>query len=121
MTINIKIDAPERLIAALERIADNMIIIPEEFTPATEEQTGPVPFKEEKKKEIEKKVEKIFDEHTPKKPGISPSEVKTELANISRSGKQQEVKDLISSYGVKMLSAVPDDKLEELLAKAREL
>ena len=72
--------------------------------------------------EFQKEPEKPKNqEKAPEKPSIDPSTVKTELANISRSGKQQEVKDLISSYGVKMLSAVPDDKLEELLAKARAL
>ena len=52
---------------------------------------------------------------------ISFEEVRAALAELTRNGKQQEVKELITSYGAKKLSDVLEDKYEELLDKARKI
>lgn len=52
---------------------------------------------------------------------ISFEEVRAVLAELTRAGKQKEVKDLITSYGAKKLSNVPEDKYKELLDKAGDL
>lgn len=52
---------------------------------------------------------------------ISFEEVRAVLAELTRDGKQKEVKGLITSYGAKKLSDVPEDKYQELLDKARKI
>ena len=52
---------------------------------------------------------------------ISFEEVRAVLAELTRDGKQKEVKELITSYGAKKLSDVPEDKYQELLDKARKI
>lgn len=47
-------------------------------------------------------------------------EVRQNLA-LSQSGKQKEVKDLITKYGAKKLSDIPSDKYKELLKDAGEI
>jgi hypothetical protein len=48
-------------------------------------------------------------------------EVRGALAALSQSGKQQEVKELITAFGAKKLSDIPEDKYSELLEKAGEV
>ena len=48
-------------------------------------------------------------------------EVRGALAALSQSGKQKEVKELITAFGAKKLSDIPEDKYEEVLKKAGEL
>ena len=43
------------------------------------------------------------------------------MKQISKAGKQPQVKALIESFGASALSEVPADKLAELLAKAEAL
>lgn len=62
-------------------------------------------------------VEEIIEPETK----ISFEEVRAVLAELTRGGKQKEVKELITSYGAKKLSDVPEDKYQELLDKARKI
>ncbi len=48
-------------------------------------------------------------------------EVRLSLAKLSQSGKQKEVKDLITKYGAKKLSDIPAEKYPELLKDAEEI
>jgi hypothetical protein len=48
-------------------------------------------------------------------------EVRAALAALSKSGMQKEVKELITTFGAKKLSDIPEDKYSELLQKAGEL
>lgn len=48
-------------------------------------------------------------------------EVRGALAALSQSGKQKEVKELITAFGAKKLSDIPKDKYAEVLQKAGEL
>lgn len=48
-------------------------------------------------------------------------EVRAALAALSQNGKQKEVKELITAFGAKKLSDIPEDKYAEVLQKAGEL
>lgn len=52
---------------------------------------------------------------------ISFEDLRAVLATLTRDGKQKEVKELITKYGAKKLSDVPDDKYQELLNEARKI
>lgn len=52
---------------------------------------------------------------------ISFEDLRAVLADLTRQGHQQEVKKLITAYGAKKLSDVPEDKYQELLDKAGEI
>ena len=54
-------------------------------------------------------------------PKITFEDLRAVLAVITRDGKQQKVKDLITKYDAKKLSDVPEDKYQELLEEARKL
>lgn len=54
-------------------------------------------------------------------PKITFEEVRAVLAELTRSGKQQEVKELITRYGAKKLSDVPEEAYQELLEEARKI
>ncbi|WP_350343253.1 hypothetical protein PRVXT_002545 [Proteinivorax tanatarense] len=54
-----------------------------------------------------------------KKPSFK--EVRGALAKLSQSGKQKEVKELITGFGAKKLSDIPEDKYAEILEKAGEI
>ena len=52
---------------------------------------------------------------------ISFEDLRAVLAAITRQGKQEKVKELITKYGAKKLSDVPEDKYHELLDEARKI
>ena len=52
---------------------------------------------------------------------ITFEDLRAVLAVLTRDGKQKEVKKLITKYGAKKLSDVPEDKYQELLDKARKI
>lgn len=52
---------------------------------------------------------------------ITLEELRSKLALISQSGKQQEVKSLILKFGVEKLSEIPEDRYEELYKEAEKL
>jgi hypothetical protein len=54
-------------------------------------------------------------------PSVTMDTVRVKLAELSQQGKQAQVKDLITSFGAKRLSDIPEDKYGELLEKASEL
>jgi hypothetical protein len=51
-------------------------------------------------------------------PTVTKEQVRAKLAELNKTGKGAEAKALIASYGVTTLTAVPEDKLAELLMKA---
>ena len=75
--------------------------------------------KEEPKAEAQK--EAAPKEETPKEPEVDRITVKTYLTEKSRSGKTQEVRNLIVAMGYEKLTDVPDEKLDELYQKAQVL
>jgi hypothetical protein len=52
---------------------------------------------------------------------ISLEEIRTKLAALVQSGKQQQVKDLISQYGVRKLTEVPPEKYADLLKALEQI
>ena len=52
------------------------------------------------------------------------AEIETEIKKIALEGKEKgasiKIKEILKSFGVEKLSAVPDDKMTELLAKIQE-
>ncbi|AHM57277.1 hypothetical protein EAL2_c19960 [Peptoclostridium acidaminophilum DSM 3953] len=48
-------------------------------------------------------------------------EVRAKLAELSQSGKQSQVKKLISEFGAKKLSDIPEERYAQVLQKAEEL
>ena len=75
--------------------------------------------KEEPKAEVPK--EAAPKEETPKEPEVDRITVKTYLTEKYRSGKTQEVRNLIVAMGYEKLTDVPDEKLAELYQKAQVL
>jgi hypothetical protein len=54
-------------------------------------------------------------------PKITFEDTRAILAVLTRQGKQEKVKELITKYGAKKLSDVPEDKYQELLDEARKI
>ncbi len=83
--------------------------------------------KEEKPVEEVKKQTKKSEEKSPKKEPEKKEkphtleEVRAVLASLSQAGKQAQVKSLITSFGAKKLSDIPDTQYPEVLEKASEL
>lgn len=69
---------------------------------------------------ISEQVSQPEKEVAPKKV-VTHKEVRTLLAEISRSGKTSEVKQLITSFGAERLSDIEESKYAELMEKARTL
>lgn len=84
--------------------------------PTPESEPAPEPVKEEPTAEPEPTAASA-----PEPPTVTTEQVRERLKQISKSGKQPQVKALIESYGVTALSDVSADKLPELLAKAEAL
>jgi len=77
------------------------------------------PVKKEKKAS-EKDVEQTQPaEITEKK--VTVEMVRAVMADKSREGKTQEVRQLLNEFGVDKLSAIPEEKLADLLKKAEVL
>jgi hypothetical protein len=73
-------------------------------------------------KEIVAKLRELADAiEEEKAPKISLEDVRAVLAIKSRDGKTLEVRKLINTYGVTKLSDVPEEKYQELMAKAEAL
>lgn len=83
---------------------------------APQEGTAQEPVKENKKKTTTRKAKPVKEE-----PVLSLVDVRAQLTEIARGGKQQEVKDLISSFGAERLTDVDPASYRDLLAKAKEL
>ena len=65
-----------------------------------------------------KAAEKVVEEP---KNTLSFEEVRAEMAEISRNGKREEVKTLITKFGASRLSEVKPEDYEKLLNEARSL
>lgn len=66
----------------------------------------------------EKPAPKKTAEPEPEAANITLEQVRAKLAALTQSGKQAEVKALITKYGAKKLSEIPKDKYPELLKDA---
>ena len=57
----------------------------------------------------------------PSTPAVTLEQVRAKLATLSQSGKQAQVKKLITDFGAKKLTEVPAEKYAELLTAAEGL
>lgn len=64
--------------------------------------------------------EKLEKSSTPEKK-ISITEVRAVMAEKSRAGKTQEIKQLLKEFGADKLSSVPEERYEELMKRAEVL
>ncbi len=104
MTI-IKIEFPERVIIALEKLAEKDLVLPA-FTTDDNEET---PATENTPKE------------EPSQNTITPEMIRAKLAPLLENGKQEEVKALIKKYSGGKLTDVPADQYPALLKDAEAL
>lgn len=65
-------------------------------------------------------TEKAGKTSTPEKK-ISITEVRAVMAEKSRAGKTQEIKQLLKEFGADKLSSVPEEQYEELMKRAEVL
>jgi len=80
------------------------------------------PEKKVKKAAIEKAETPASTEETAAaEEAVTIDMVRAVLADKSRAGKTQEVRKLLNEFGADKLSAIPDEKLPELLKKAEVL
>jgi len=59
------------------------------------------------------------DQITTPETTVSSDEVREFLTKLAQQGKSKNIKELLTEYGAKKLSEVPDEKLGELLEKAK--
>lgn len=125
MNILIEIKAPE-LVEAINNLA--AALSGSNIAPAApkKEADKPKPKKEEPaKQEAPKEEEAPKEDKLPEemkdKPEVKLETVRAKLASLSQSGKQAQVKELITSFGAKKLTDVPADKYADLLEAAEEI
>ena len=131
MEIKVKIEAPglESAIHTLAQVLGNFdypVDLPKgqpDIEPEKEKEKAPEPKPVDKPKEEPAKEEKVEvkKEEPASQPEVSLEVVRAKLADLSRDGKQEDVKSLISSFGVNKLSEVDASKYGELLKKAEKL
>lgn len=129
MNISIKIDAPE-LAGAIQALAAALL---EMSKPVSESMPTPEPeptlesTPAPTQVPITKTVQASNQTAALTKPAeasthtITLEEVRAKLAALSQSGKQAQVKALITKFGAKKLTDIPPEKYPELLAEAEGL
>lgn len=108
MNITIKVEA-EELIEAINKLASAVSL-----NPAVIDQ--PVVVKNAPAKKPAK-----AEAPAPEAKAITLEQVRAKLAEVSNAGKKNEVKELLTSYGVSKLTDLPAEKYSELLAEAEAL
>lgn len=106
---------------ALLKVAEGYELIAaglRELAEAEAKAPAEAPKKTAKKDEPKAEVPNV---ETPKEPEVDRVTVRTYLTEKSRSGKTQEVRNLIVAMGYEKLTDVPDEKLAELYQKAKVL
>jgi hypothetical protein len=110
MNITIKVEAQE-LIAAIEKLAAAVSLNPSVVDQPVAEKKAPA----KKPAKVEAEVA------APETKAITLEQVRAKLAEVSNAGKKNEVKELLTSYGVSKLTDLPAEKYSELLAEAEAL
>jgi len=112
MNITIKVEA-EELIAAINKLAAAVSLNPAVVDQPVAEKKAPA--KKPAKSEAE------VPAPAPETKAITLEQVRAKLAEVSNAGKKNEVKELLTSYGVSKLTDLPAEKYSELLAEAEAL
>ena len=126
MDININIEAPalvDAINALAVAIAGNMeLLLDGPGARANVTKTAKnVTNKAETVNETAKNVTEDAKTETNKAPTFTLEQVRAKLADLSRSGKQTEVKALLNKLGAKKLTEVPEDKYPELMQEAEAI
>ena len=99
-----------QIVATIHRIGEDIIALADYLAAyVKEEQTT-----------AEEKVPPVTEE-TPAAPPIKLEDVRTVLAEISRSGKTAQMKELLGRFGASKLSEVNPEDYAALLAAAKEV
>lgn len=135
--VDVNVTAPElvesitRLALALPNLTDiNQV----ESRPAEVREKEPQSEDQQKTNNVKNPTKKTTKAETTQKEGaaaskseesqereISMEEVRAKLAALSQEGKQTQVKALITEFGAKKLSDIPEEKYAALLEKAEVL
>lgn len=123
--INITIQAPE-LVEAMQALTAALAqgtVKPAQVEAVVEklEAQADKPAKAKKETAAQTKEEPEAETLPTSSPTVTLEEVRGKLAALSQSGKNNEVKQLIASFGAKVLSGISKDRYAELLSKAEEL
>lgn len=102
---------------AMLKMAEGYALLAEGMRELAE--AGEAPAKPEKK--AKKSTAEKVEEPTPAEDTVTVDMVRVVLADKSREGKTQEVRKLLNEFGADKLSAIPDEKLSDLLKKAEVL
>lgn len=102
---------------AMLKMAEGYALLAEGMREMAE--AGETPVKPEKKAK-KASAEKV-EEPTATENAVTVDMVRAVLAEKSRDGKTQEVRKLLNEFGADKLSAIPDEKLSDLLKKAEVL
>ncbi len=126
MDITIKIEAPalvDAINALAVAIAGNIELLldgPGARANVTETAKN-VTNKAETVTETAKNVTKDVETETKTDSTFTLEQVRAKLADLSRGGKQAEVKALLNKLGAKKLTEVPEDKYPELMREAEAI
>lgn len=102
---------------AMLKMAEGYALLAEGMRELAE--AGEAPAKPEKK--AKKATAEKVEEPTQTEDAVTVDMVRAVLADKSREGKTQEVRKLLNEFGADKLSAIPDEKLSDLLKKAEVL
>lgn len=116
MEVTITIKAPE-LAAAIQSLADAIVAagcIPVEIPKTVKEDPTPT-------EELAQQVELTEEPKTDTAPVVKLEDVRAKLADLMKAGKGDKVKALFSEFGVSKLTALPEDKLPAIMARAEAI
>lgn len=130
MDITIKIEAPalvDAINALAVAIAGNMELLLDgpgaraNVNEAAKNVTNKTETVNETAKNVTKDTESETKTETKTDSTFTLEQVRAKLADLSRGGKQAEVKALLNKLGAKKLTEVPEDKYPELMQEAEAI
>jgi len=130
MDITIKIEAPalvDAINALAVAIAGNMELLLDgpgaraNVNEAAKNVTNKAETVTETAKNVTKEAETETKTETKTASTFTLEQVRAKLADLSRGGKQAEVKALLNKLGAKKLTEVPEDKYPELMQEAEAI
>jgi hypothetical protein len=99
-----------QIVATIHRIGEDIIALADYLAAYVKEEQATA----------DEKVPPVTEE-TPAAPAIKLEDVRTVLAEISRSGKTAQMKELLGRFGASKLSDVKQEDYAALLAAAKEV
>lgn len=108
---------------AMLKMAEGYALLAEGMRELAEAGEAPVKPEKKAKKAVSEKAEApaSTEETASAEETVTVERVRAVLADKSREGKTQEVRKLLNEFGAEKLSAIPAEKLSDLLKKAEVL